>query len=55
MMALGNARVELVTGANDESLKCSVVAYTGSIHAAEVAAIDAWREKSLSRIQVTVV
>ena len=55
IIALGDARKELVTGANDDALKLAVEAHTESIHAAVVAAIDAGREKGFSSIQVTVV
>jgi len=55
LIALGDARRELVTGANDDALKLAVEAHTESIHAAVVAAIDAGREKGFSSIQVTVV
>ncbi len=55
LIALGDARKELVTGANDDVLKLAVEAHTESIHAAVVAAIDAGREKGFSSIQVTVV
>ena len=55
MIALGDARRELVTGANDDALKLAVEAHTESIHAAVVAAIDAGREKGFNSIQVTVV
>ena len=55
IIALGDARKELVTGANDDALKLVVEAHTESIHAAVVAAIDAGREKGFSSIQVTVV
>ena len=55
LIALGNAHRELVTGANDDSLKLAIEAHTESIHAAVVAAIDAGREKGFSSIQVTVV
>lgn len=55
LIALGDARKELVTGANDDALKLAVEAHTESIHAAVVAAIDAGREKGFSSIQVTVV
>lgn len=55
IIALGDARKELVTGANDDALKLAVEAHTESIHAAVAAAIDAGREKGFSSIQVTVV
>lgn len=55
IIALGDARKELVTGAIDDALKLAVDAHTKSIHAAVVAAIDAGREKGISSIQVTVV
>ena len=55
LIALADARKELVTGANDDALKLNVEAHTESIHAAVVAAVDAGREKGFSRIIVTVV
>ena len=55
LIALGDARRELATGANDDALKLAIEAHTESIHAAVVAAIDAGREKGFSSIQVTVV
>ncbi len=55
LIALGEARKELITGANDDSLKLAIEAHTESIHVAVVAAIDAGREKGFSSIQVTVV
>ena len=55
MIALGDARRELVTGANDDALKLAVEAHTESIHAAVVADMDAGREKGFNSIQVTVV
>ncbi len=55
LIALADARKELVTGANDDALKLSVEAHTESIHAAVVAAVDAGREKGFSSILVTVV
>ncbi len=55
LIALADARKELVTGANDDALKLAVEAHTESIHAAVVAAVDAGREKGFNSIQVTVV
>ncbi len=55
MIALADARRELVTGANDDALKLAVEAHTDSIHASVVAAVDAGREKGFNSIQVTVV
>jgi len=55
IIALEDARKELVTGVNDNALKMAVEAHTESIHAAVVAAVDAAREKGFSSIQVTVV
>lgn len=55
LIALGDARRELSTGANDDDLRLAVEAHTESIHAAVVAALDAGREKGFNSIQVTVV
>jgi len=55
IIALEDAKKELVTGTNDNALKMAVEAHTESMHAAVVAAVDAAREKGFSSIQVTVV
>ncbi len=55
LIALDDARKELITGANDNALKLAVEAHTESMHAAVVAALDVGREKGFSSIQVTVV
>ena len=41
LMALDDARREIVTGANDDALKMAVEAHVDSIHAAVIAALDA--------------
>lgn len=55
LMALDDARREIVTGANDDALKMAVEAHVDSIHAAVIAALDAGRDKGFSSFQVTVV
>ena len=55
LIALDDARREIVTGANDEVLKMAVEAHVDSIHAAVIAALDAGRDKGFSSFQVTVV
>lgn len=55
LMALDDARREVVTGANDEALRIEVEAHVDSIHAAVIAALDAGRDKGFSSFQVTVV
>jgi biopolymer transport protein ExbD len=55
LIALDDARKEMVTGANDNALKMAVEAHVDSIHAAVVAAMDAGRDKGFSSFQVTVV
>ena len=55
LIALEDARKELITGANDNALKLAVEAHTESMHAAVVAALDVGREKGFNSIQVTVV
>jgi biopolymer transport protein ExbD len=55
LIALDDARKEMVTGANDNALKMAVEAHVDSIHAAVVAALDAGRDKGFSSFQVTVV
>ena len=55
LMALDDARREIVTGANDDTLKMAVEAHVDSIHAAVIAALDAGRDKGFSSFQVTVV
>jgi len=55
LIALDDARKELVTSANDNAPKRAVEAHVDSIHAAVVAALDAGRDKGFSNFQVTVV
>jgi len=55
LLALDEARREIVTGSNDDALKMAVEAHVSSIHAAVVAALDAGRDKGFSSFQVTVV
>lgn len=55
LIALDDARKEMVTGANDNVLKMAVEAHVDSIHAAVVAALDAGRNKGFGSFQVTVV
>jgi len=55
MIALDDARKELVTGVNDDALKLIVEAHVDSIHSAVVAALDAGREKGFTSFQVNVV
>ncbi len=55
LIALDDARKELVTVANDNALKMAVEAHVDPIHAAVVAALEAGRDKGLSSFQVTVV
>lgn len=55
LMALGDARAEVSTGKDDETLKLIVEAHEECIHAAIVAALDAGREKGFTSFTISVV
>lgn len=55
LMALGDAKNEVATGKEDETLKLIVEAHEECIHAAIVAALDAGREKGFTSFTVSVV
>jgi biopolymer transport protein ExbD len=55
LMALGDAKNEVATGKEDETLKLIVEAHEECIHASIVAALDAGREKGFTSFTVSVV
>lgn len=55
LLALSDARAEVVTGANEDQLKLMIEAHVDCIHAAVVAALDAGRDKGFTNFQVQVV
>lgn len=55
MIALDEAKAEMVTGAKDEELKLLIEAHVDCIHGAVIAAVDAARDRGFNGFQVQVV
>lgn len=55
LIALGDAKLEMTTGKDEEGMKMLVEAHEECIHSAVVAALDAGREKGFTSFTVSVV